>query len=378
MLASTAQRPAAEQVAALLGHWRAMRKGDVIARVVGPASAVALARLAGELLELPRMRLASLLDPAPLGPSLERWVDWPALHRNVRSGTLPAICVVATSLERGGPVAFVERRGDPPASDRDIAYVHARLSGEHVRASAAIPLLFPPVAVRRPRAAAGHYIDGGTRLNAPIAPALALGARRIAVIGFEPLGGAGRAARRSGPPRLAEVGANVLDGLLVDPVAEDVHRMTAINSFFAEDAARGPAPGAHAYRAARGREPYRRIAFALVSPRRRGRLGELAEAVFRRRFGGLRGLRSPDFVVLARLLGGGQARARGELLSFLLFDPEFVEALIAEGRRDARRWLREHPGVWTTDPARAGFAAPGARRVAEMAALDEYRGLRRG
>jgi NTE family protein len=103
----------------------------------------------------------------------------------------------------------------------------------------------------------------------------------------------------------------------------------------------------------------------------------MAEEAFRRRFGGLRGLRSPDFVVLARLLGSGAGRARGELLSFLLFDPEFVETLIAAGRRDARRWLREHPGVWTTDAARAGLEAPATDRVTELTALDEFRTTRR-
>ena len=72
-------------------------------------------------------------------------------------------------------------------------------------------------------------------------------------------------------------------------------------------------------------------------------LGALAEQVFQRRYGGLRGLRAPDFPLIARLLGGGRARSRGELLSFLLFDEVFVEELLAAGRRDAERWVQRHP-----------------------------------
>jgi NTE family protein len=226
-------------------------------------------------------------------------------------------------------------------------------------------------------AAAGHYIDGGTRLNAPIAPALALGAGRIAVIGFEPLGRARPAAPDAGLPRLADVAANVLDGLLIDQVADDVHRMLTINSFFVEDHAGGPSPAARAYRAAQGKDPYRRVSFALIAPERQGELGALAEEVFNRRYGGLRGLRSLDFLLLARLLGGGRARSRGELLSFLLFDQEFVEALIDAGRNDARRWLDAIPGVWCSDPALAGLDAPAAAGVADHVALDEYRAMRR-
>jgi NTE family protein len=377
LLASLAHVPAEQQAAAILGRWRAMRKGDVVSRIVGPMAPLTLLRLLGETLELPGVHLAGLMNPAPLKASLERWIDWPALHRNVADGVVDAVCVVATSLERGAPVAFVESAGRAPRSSDDLRYVAVQLRGEHVRASAAIPVLFPPVEVTRPLSAAGHYIDGGTRLNAPIAPAIALGAQRIVVVGFEPLTAA-EPRPAADRPRLADVAANVLDGLLVDQVADDVRRLMAINSFFAEGIRTGTAPSARAYRAARGRAPYRRIGCALISPERRGMLGELAEEVFRERYGGVKGLRAPDFPLLARLLGGGRARSRGELLSFLLFDEVFVEELIAAGRRDAKRWLARHPEVWCADAGDdAGLDLPLSPQVAEAAVLDEYRALRR-
>jgi NTE family protein len=377
LLGSVAHRPQQEQADAMLARWRSVRKGDVVARLVGPATPLMLMRLLGETLELPGIHLPGLMNPGPLKKSLERWVDWPALHRNVASGVVGAVCVVATSLDRGAPVAFVESAARAPRSSEELRYVAVELQGEHVRASAAIPMLFPPVEVTRPRSAAGHYIDGATRLNAPIAPAIALGAQRIVVVGFEPLALA-EPAVATDAPRLADVAANVLDGLLVDQVADDVRRLMAINSFFVEGIATGPTSDTRAYRAARGRAPYRRIACALISPERRGTLGELAEQVFRERYGGLRGLRAPDFPLLARLLGGGRARARGELLSFLLFDEVFIEELIAAGRRDAERWLERHPQVWCADPGHdIGMELPSASAATEAAVLDEYRTLRR-
>ena len=54
-----------------------------------------------------------------------------------------AVCVVATSLERGLPVGFVESAAPPPRSDREIHYVHTRLEGQHVRASARDPAALP-------------------------------------------------------------------------------------------------------------------------------------------------------------------------------------------------------------------------------------------
>jgi NTE family protein len=360
-----AERPAAEQAALMLERWRTVRKGDVISPVLGLGTAIGLLRLAGEVLELPGLRAASLLDPSPLARNLERWIDWDRLHGNVRSGLLRAVCVVATSLDRGIPVGFVESERPVPRSDASIEYVPTLLAGEHVRASAAIPMLFPPVEVSSP--APGHYVDGATRQNAPVSPALALGAERVIVVGYEPWDERAPLAAEGGP-RLADVAANMLDGLLLDQVGHDVRRMIAVNQFFAEHPSTGSSRAARAYRQARGRPPYRRISYALVAPRTRGEIGALAEAVFQERYGGLRGLRSPDFMVLARLLGGGRARSRGELLSFLLFDEVFIDRLLDAGRRDARRWLAEHPGFWTSESAGEPL---------ETIALDEFRALRR-
>jgi NTE family protein len=81
---------------------------------------------------------------------------------------------------------------------------------------------------------------------------------------------------------------------------------------------------------------------------------------------------------MSRLLGGGRSPARGELLSFLLFDPEHVDALIELGRRDARRWLDRHPSFWCADAAHDfDVDASAVASLRERQALDEWRELRR-
>ena len=379
LLASLADRPAREQVERAAGLWLQMRKQDVIARIAGRGGARTLIRLLGHALGIPGVGLASLLDPSPLQQSLDRWIDWRALARNVHRGTVHAVCVVATSLATGDPVAFVNtHKSAPTVADDGLRYVSTRLRGEHVRASGAIPLLFPTVEITTPRRARGHYIDGGTRLNSPIKPALHLGADRVVVVGLEPFA---QALTRPLSPRaagIADVAANVLDGLLVDQVAYDLRRLAVINSFFVENASTGPMHSPRAYRISRGHAPYRPISYALVAPRRRGAIGQLADTVFERRFGGLRSLRDLDYAVISRILGG-RVRSRGELLSFLLFDPVFVAGLIDMGRRDAAHWLRRHPRFWCKDAAHD--LSVGATfqhdRVSEQVALDEFRALRR-
>ncbi len=379
LLASVADGGVAEQVDRALAVWLEMRKQHVIARITGPGGARTFLRLVGHALGVRGVGLASLLDPSPLQASLDRWIDWRRLARNVQNGVVDAVCVVATSLSTGNPVAFVSTSGVAPSpADEGLRYVATRLRGEHVRASAAIPLLFPTVKITTPRNARGDYIDGGTRLNSPIKPALHLGADKVIVVGLEPFTQA--VARPSSPrsPGIADVASNVLDGLLVDQVATDLRRLVAINSFFVENAATGTMRSPRAYRIARGRAPYRLISYALVAPRRRGAIGRLADSVFERRFGGVRALREPDYAVISRLLGG-RVRSRGELLSFLLFDPVFVSGLIEMGRRDAARWLRRHPGFWCKDAAHdlSVTASVDRDRIREQDILDEFRALRR-
>jgi NTE family protein len=375
--ASLAHLPVAEQTRAAVEIWRELRKGDVIAPIAGSGGLRTALRLVGHGLRIPGLRFASLLDPSPLADSLDRWIDWKQLADNVKTELVKAVCVVATSLGTGDPVAFVCRHGElDHRPDDTIRYVATALRGEHVRASAAIPVLFPTVEITTPRSASGHYADGGTRLNSPIKPALNLGADRVIVIGLEPFGRTAPRTKSHRPPSVADVAANVLDGLLVDQVAADLRRLAAINSFFVEDTSRGTLGSSRAYRLSRGRAPYRPISYALVSPARRGEIGRVAEAVFERRYGGLRGLRDIDFALMAGVLGS-RTRARGELLSFLLFDEHFVAELIRLGQRDARRWLVRHPRFWCRDAAHdLSFARYDRGAVSEQEAIEEFRAHR--
>jgi NTE family protein len=381
--ASVAHLPPEKAAAAALETWRGMRKDDVIRPFLGPSLVSTGLRMLGEMLEVPGVRLSGLMDPSPLAASLERWIDWEAVRSNVRHGRVDAVCVIATALSGGGPVGFVQSTMPIPRSgpSDDLRYAAVdELKAEHVRASAAIPLLFPPVRVSSPPEAADSYIDGGVRLNSPIAPALALGAERVIVIGFEPFAARSPMPEPLHAPRLADVTANILDGLLVDQVADDLHRLAAINSFMVEDGSGSGASAraARTERLARGKPAYRRVPYVLVAPERRGRIAEIAEQVFEERYTGLKGLRSPDLPVLSRILGGGRSRARGELLSFLLFDERFVELLVEQGAADAQRWLDRHPGVWCSDASHDLHVDRTGESVArEQDTIDEWRSLLR-
>ncbi len=315
---------------------------------------LAVLGLIPRLLSSPGVAPASLLDPTPLAATLQAWNDWPALRRNVARGDPHTVAVVATEARSGRTVVFGDSAVELPAHRSHVLdYVATDIGVEHVRASAAIPLLFPPVRVEHPATAAGWYVDGSARLNTPIKPALDLGVDRLAVIATAAVHTPPVTATPHDPgqPDLWDGALTMLHGNLIDPLIEDVRMLGNVNMFFADGA-----PGAGAYRATRGKAAYRQIPYLFVGPDRPGAIGELAAAVFRARYSGLKALRSPDLAFLHQLLGSGPAHS--ELFSYLFFDPEFIDALIAMGAADARRWLDTTPAdqPWQTEPLN-GFTA---------------------
>jgi NTE family protein len=359
-LAGAGSVSAEEATVGALERWREVSKGAVIKPILLRQAPLVALRYVGEILSVPGVRLPSLLDPTPLQANLSRWVDWQVLHRNVREKRVEAIAVVATAARSGRTVVFVESMTKRKLHESHVIdYVPARLTHEHVRASAAIPILFPPVRINKPAEARGWYFDGGTRLNTPIKPALDLGVDRLIVIGMDAVTDPPHEPGRheaAEPPDFGDGALHVLQGMLVDPIVEDMRILGNINMFFAggNGATKGSA-AARRYRRARGKPPYRSVPYIFVAPERRGAIGELAREVFNARYGGLKGLRSPDFRLLNRLIGG-ESPTHGELLSYLFFDQEFVEELIRMGQADARRWLNSGPGPeepWQIEPLEA-------------------------
>jgi NTE family protein len=365
-LAGAAHLPAAQEAEGVIDRWREVQKATVIRPILLRQAPLTAIRYIGEILSVPGMRLPSLLDPKPFERNLDHWVDWDAVHHNVEESLVQVVGTVATAARSGRTVVFVEGESDRVTHrSHAIDYVPTMLDDHHVRASAAIPILFPPVRVDTPRDARGWYFDGGTRLNTPIKPALDLGSERLVVVATdsvaEPSVRPGRHDMEQ--PDFGDGALHVLQGMLVDPVVEDMRILGNINMFFAErngrtrerrneTGRRMTDAATERYRAARGKKPYRCIPYIFIAPEKRGAIGRLASDVFKDRYGGFKGLRSPDFQLLNRLLGG-ESPTHGELLSYLFFDREFIEELIRMGQRDAKRWLRAEPGTddpWQIEP----------------------------
>ncbi len=335
-LAANAHRPLSEAAAGGIEVWRGLRYRDAMRSLLSPAAISRLVRFIGTVLSLPARAVPSLLDTAPLRKTLNRIIDFERIADNMADEATPlhAVGIVATSYETGRSIVFHQGGETPPANEeRAIDYVAAQLTNVHVRASGAIPVVFPAVEVTEPASWRGWYGDGGTRLNAPLEPALALGAGRVIVIGLNSAE-LPKDIPETTRPDLFD-GASSLLGVLADQLATDVATLTAIN----EAVAQGDDTGKEG--------PRRKIPYIFVVPSDRMTIGCIALDVYKRHYQSIRAiLRFPNLGLLGRITDAARNPMHGELYSYLFLAREFIDELIELGRTDAQRWLDGEHEQW--------------------------------
>jgi NTE family protein len=350
--AAAAHLPAAEEATGGIDRWRQVQKNTIIRPILLRQAPLTAVRYLGEIMSLPGVRLPSLLDPKPFERNLDHWIDWDDLHRNVEQDVVGVVGTVATAARTGRTVVFVEGHHERVTHrSHAIDYVPTRLDEHHVRASAAIPILFPPVRVDEPRDARGWYVDGGTRLNTPIKPAIDLGATHLIVIALHSprLGDIGPGEEER--PVVIDGAKQLIQGLLIDPLVNDLHTVSDINEIV-RTAGSGeivvpPAPPARP-RA----KVYREIPYIFIHPGNQA-IGQAAHEVFAEHYGSVWDRRH-NVAMMGQALDVDTDPSRGELLSYLFFDPHFGSRLVGLGRADAAQWIarveRGAQPLWQTGP----------------------------
>ena len=131
-----------------------------------------------------------------------------------------------------------------------------------------------------------------------------------------------------------------------DPLRHDLRMLTSVNALAGNDEV---APHLNRHRAELGRPPFRVTPYVGIAPQTYDELGSTAMEVFRANHGRLRPTLDPDLQMVHRLLGS-DSPLQGELLSYLLFDPDFFTEAAALGKRDAEQWMADNPDLWRTGP----------------------------
>ena len=316
-LASTASAglPALDPLA---DFWFRLRSRDVYALEVVPW--VRFSRLVAAISLWRNARgNGAILDTMPLVNTLHKAVSLQGIDDALMKRSIDAVAVTASSYTSGVHWTFCHTAGDPrhePWNRPGRRSEFQPLTIEHLMASSAIPFLFPATSLwvdgRRE-----FFGDGSMRQVSPLSPALHLGAHKVLVLGVGQPERSGLVGAAPGQavqaPTLGFIAGHAMASVFHDTLQADVEQAQRVTRTLKQ-----------LPREIAGVLPYRSVEVVALQPSQS--LDALAQAhthelpgTVRRALGGL-----------GVFKGGG-----GVIASYLLFEPGFVQQLVALGERDA-------------------------------------------
>jgi NTE family protein len=262
-----------------------------------------------------------LLDSMPLVDTLHKAVGLQRIEEALNSGALQGLAITASSYTTGvhwtfcqlGAAQALVKPWLRPGRRAELG----QITIEHLVASAAIPFLFPavPLWVQSGQSGAREYFgDGSMRQISPLSPAMHLGANKMLVIGVgQPERAALGSSHPAKAPTLGVMAGHAMASVFHDTLQADVEQAQRVS-----DTLRKLPPELSAAL------PYRPVQVLAIQPSKG--LDEIAHSHMRLLPRALRR-------VLASL-GARDGSAAG-LASYLLFEADFIEALMALGEHDA-------------------------------------------
>ncbi len=267
---------------------------------------------------LNRKRANHLLSTEPLRELLEQELSLDRIQGFIKNQTLRGVAFSATNYLTGTAITFFD--GDEsikPWVRSTRLGVKTTVTVDHVMASSAIPVFFPPARIE-----GALYGDGCIRLTSPVSPAIHLGADRILCIGIRYFRTQEQTIElnqnlKRDDLSIAEIGGVLLNAVFLDSLETDIERLERINRTLSlmTDEQKSKLPS-----------PLKTIPVMALRPSQD--LGQLAQGTLK------------EFPALIRFLlkGVGAKEDKGwDLVSYLAFEKAYTQQLAELGYNDTLR-----------------------------------------
>ncbi|MFC1507644.1 patatin-like phospholipase family protein [Pseudomonadota bacterium] len=248
-----------------------------------------------------------LLNNRPLRHLLNQVNNYERLEKQILAGNLHGISVTASSYKSGVSVSFFQ--GQKELTEWDRAKSKGRrtlISTEHLLASSAIPLVFPATRIGQT-----YYGDGSIHQLAPLRPSLKMGADKILIIDLINQKVSERDHTKA--PGLASLGGHLMDTIFSDTMTADLENLSRTNTLI-------QALPEHEQQ----RLQLKKVDHVHLSPSQSFEL--LAQKYY---------CHMPPMTRALMRLAGISPRDDAAITSYILFEPDYIHALIDMGYQDA-------------------------------------------
>lgn len=254
-------------------------------------------------------RPTHLLETSPLTSFLGTHLDFPRIKHNIENNHLDTLEIITHCYETQQTISFYQHK-TPGFEDwhypRHISRA-ATITIDHVLASSALPLFFPPVNI-----SGMHYGDGSMGLVSPLRGTVRFKVQKVLIIGTRQIHAVDDIEKlKSRDISFAHVLGSMLNGLFLDNLDRDVELVNRMNE----------------------------ISHLLSIWKKRSAPWRPVETLHLRPSTDIAKIAQADYHSMPKLLRfllnvlGAQSHS-GDLLSFLLFESTFTQDLINLGYHD--------------------------------------------
>jgi len=247
----------------------------------------------------------SILNATPLARLLSEEIDFDRIQYCLDNKYLHGVAITATNFQESMSTSFVQ-------SNQDIEWERVRRSGvqskvklKHLMASTAIPFLFPPVKIQK-----RFYGDGSLRNFAPLSSAIRCGAKQLVIVGVrekdiaEP--------EEKDQISFGDIFSKILNTILFDSLDIDHERLTRINQTISSSKS--------------NKAKLQEINSVIIRPS--VSFKEIIQNYY---------YECPN--ILSQLMNIiGSKKGSAHLMSYLMFEPGYLNALIDQGYKDAHQY----------------------------------------